>query len=122
MTDFWLSAAGTIPALAAILVFLIYQGRMQQASVERNHILWQSWLEKRDAAAAEERRSWQEWIHQRDITRNEEHKMLVQSLAALQAEIRAMSNAVLLRYAVGDGERVKDILKEIEQLKTPPAP
>lgn len=119
MENFWLSVADQIPALAVILLFLIYERRIQQASVERNHTMWQAWLVKRDEASAEERRVWQEWIRDRDMLRTEEHRQLIESLASLQAEIRTMSKMVLMRYAVTDPERAKEIIETMERGKAP---
>jgi len=121
MTDFWLAVAGEIPALAIILLFLIYERRNQSASIERNHQLWQQWLEKRDAAASDERRAWQDWIHERDRIRNEENRELIATLSSLQAEMRSMSNIILVRYAVGDG-KAKEVLEALEKAKEPDKP
>lgn len=112
MTELWIGIAAQIPVVVAFMLFMIRWQKSQHEANERNHKLWQDWLNRTATENQEERAEWREWLRTRD-------ERMIRAMTKLEQQIVALSNIVLAFVATnsesGPVNRVMETLTKLNQ-------
>lgn len=108
MNDIWLGIAAQIPVVVAFMIFMIRWQKSQHEANERNHEIWQEWLNRMIEEDRTERNEWREWLRARD-------ERMVRAMTALEKQIQALSNIILAFVSTDDNSgRLVNALKELK--------
>lgn len=105
--DVWMQLAIQIPIVIAFMYFMIRWQSSQHEANERNHKMWQSWLDRMFAEQREERDEWRAWLRERDAR-------WIAALTRLEAHITTLTNMFLLFFS-GDEEKRNQVLEMIQE-------
>lgn len=110
MEQIWLGIAAQIPVVVLFALFMLNWQKNQHAANERNHGIWQEWLNRMTSEDRDERTQWREMLRVRDAE-------TIQALARLEKQMATLTN-VILAWVSTQGIKMTAVIEMLEELNT----
>jgi hypothetical protein len=108
MEQIWIGIAAQIPVVVLFAIFMLNWQKAQHAANERNHHIWQEWLNRMTSEDRDERAQWRDVLRARDAE-------TIQALARLEKQMATLTN-VILAWTATQGREMAAVVQILEEL------